>query len=262
MSENSFKTIRCELDGNGIALVTLNQPKTLNALSTEMCSELTDCLKALDASDSCRAIVLAGEGRAFCSGLDLNEMKEGYGGTVGFYRTVEAANLLIALVTELTKPVVSAVDGLATASGMNLVLASDLAVATRESRFSQSFTNAGLVPDVGGTYLLPKIVGTSKAKEIIFMDRTISADEALRLGIIHQLAETEQVINAAKAMARKMASVPKFTFSVTKKMLNKCEDMDLHTALHIESLSQTMIASTEEHKAAVEAFFAKHAKKK
>ena len=260
MSEMNYTTVKCTVEEDGIAVVTLNRPEILNVLSNTMCQEATRLLKSLEADPNVKAIVLTGAGRAFCAGLDLSEIRTGEGDTGSIYRRMEAANRLIVLLTEIMKPVVAAVNGVATASGMNLCLACDLVVASRSAKFSQNFGHVGLIPDVGGAYLLPRIAGVSKAKEIIFLDRELSADEAQRLDIVTQLVEPEQVMETAKTLARKMAAGPSFAFSIAKKMLGKCEEMDITTALHMESLSQALLTNTEDHKKGMEAFFARHKK--
>ena len=260
MSEMNYTTVKCSVEEDGIAVVTLNRPEILNVLSNTMCQEATRLLKSLEAAPNVKAIVLTGAGRAFCAGLDLSEIRTGEGDTVSIYRRMEAANRLIVLLTEIMKPVVAAVNGVATASGMNLCLACDLVVASRSAKFSQNFGHVGLIPDVGGAYLLPRIAGVSKAKEIIFLDRELSAEEAQRLDIVTQLVEPEQVMDTARTLARKMAAGPSFAFSIAKKMLGKCEEMDITTALHMESLSQALLTNTEDHKKGMEAFFARHKK--
>ena len=260
MSEMIYETVKYTVEEDGIAVVSLNRPDILNVLSNTMCKEVMSLLKNLEKDKSVRAIVLTGEGRAFCAGLDLSEIRSGEGDTVSIYRRMEAANRLIVMLTEIEKPVVAAVNGLATASGMNLCLACDLVVASRNARFSQNFGHVGLIPDVGGAYLLPRIAGVSKAKEIIFLDRELSADEALRLDIVTQLVEPEQVLETAKTLARKMAAGPSFAFSIAKKMLGKCEEMDITTALHMESLSQALLTNTDDHKKGMKAFFERRKK--
>ena len=260
MSEMNYTTVKCVIEEDGIAVVSLNRPEILNVLSNTMCKEATKLLKSLEKDPNVRAIVLTGEGRAFCAGLDLSEIRTGEGDTVSIYRRMEAANSLIVLLTQIMKPIVAAVNGVATASGMNLCLACDLVVASRNAKFSQNFGHVGLIPDVGGAYLLPRIAGVSKAKEIIFLDRELSAEEAQRLDIVTQLVEPEQVMDTAKTLARKMAAGPSFAFSIAKKMLGKCEEMDITTALHMESLSQALLTNTEDHKKGMEAFFGRRKK--
>lgn len=251
------KTLSITVDQEGVAILTLSRPKLLNALTAPMFQELAQRLREIEASQEIRAVLLTGQGRGFCAGLDLGELKDGYGGQEAFYRHIEAANRLIVLLAELDKPVVVAANGIAAGSGMNIVLAADLAVAATDATFSQSFGHVGLIPDVGGTYLLPRIVGVSKAKEIIFMDRKLDAQEALSLGIVHQVVEPAQVLATAYAAAQKLAAGPSFAFSVAKKMLSRCNEMDIHTALHMEALSQALVSNTDDYKEGVEAFFEK-----
>ena len=153
MSEMNYTTVKCTVEEDGIAVVTLNRPEILNVLSNTMCQEATKLLKALEADKNVKAIILTGAGRAFCAGLDLSEIRTGEGDTVSIYRRMEAANSLIVLLTQIMKPIVAAVNGVATASGMNLCLACDLVVASRNAKFSQNFGHVGLIPDVGGAYL-------------------------------------------------------------------------------------------------------------
>ena len=146
------KTLSITVDQEGVAILTLSRPKLLNALTAPMFQELAQRLREIEASQEIRAVLLTGQGRGFCAGLDLGELKDGYGGQEAFYRHIEAANRLIVLLAELDKPVVVAVNGIAAGSGMNIVLAADLAVAATDATFSQSFGHVGLIPDVGGTF--------------------------------------------------------------------------------------------------------------
>lgn len=251
------KTLSITVDQEGIAILTLSRPKTLNALTTPMFQELSHRLEEIEASKEIRAVLITGQGRGFCTGLDLGELMDGYGGQEAFYRHIEAANRLIVLLAELDKPVVAAVNGIATGYGMNIVLAADFTVASTDATFSQNFGHVGLIPDVGGTYLLPRIVGVSKAKEIIFTGRKLDAKEARSLGIIHQLVEPAQVLDIAYATALKLASGPSFAFSMAKKMLSRCNEMDIHTAMHMEALSQSLVSSSDDYKEGIKAFFEK-----
>lgn len=251
------KTISYTVDQEGIAILTMSRPQALNALTGQMCQELYDVLTEVDHSDKVRALLITGEGRAFCTGLDIAELKEGYDTLEPFYRHLEAANQLIVRLSELHKPLVMAVNGVAAASGMNMILTADIAVSSDQATFSQSFGNVGLIPDVGGTYLLPRIVGVPRAKEIIFMDRKLNAQEALDLGIVHQLVPPSQVLSAAYKMAQKLSSGPSFAFSVAKKMLSCCNGMDIHTALHMEALSQVMVSNVDDYREGIDAFIEK-----
>lgn len=252
------KLLSYTVDQAGVAILTLSRPKSLNALTGPMCQELSQYLKDLQSSDQVRALLLTGEGRAFCTGLDIAELKEGYGdGIEAFYHHLEAANELVVQLSELHKPLVMAVNGIAAATGMSMVLTADISVASTEATFSQSFGQVGLIPDVGGTYLLPRIVGVSQAKEIIFTDRKVDAQEALSLGIVHRLAPPAQVLETAYEMAKQLAAGPAFAFSVAKRMLSCCTGMDIYSATHMEALSQTLVSNVGDYKEGVEAFLKK-----
>ena len=252
-----YKTISYDLDDKGIAIITLNRPKALNAVSGPMFEELTNVLEIIAASSEVRAVILTGEGRAFCAGGDLAEMQQGYGGNAGFYHHMERANRCTAALVELNKPVIAAVNGVATGAGMNLVLACDIAIASNKVKFSEIFGNVGLVPDVGGTWLLSRVVGRAKAKEIVFSYRMIEAQEALELGLVSRLVEPDQVMEAAYALAEKIAQGPTFAFAMAKAMIDRSYETDLRTALQMEALSQALAGNSEDHREGVDAFFGK-----
>ena len=252
-----WKTLRFEVDEKGVATVTLCRPKEMNALSTTMFEELNVLLPQIDESTTIRAVILTGEGKAFCAGGDLGEMKAGYGGNAGFYRHMEQANRCTAALVELNKPVIAAVNGAATGAGINLALAADVVIASEKAKFSEIFGNVGLIPDLGGTYLLPRIVGRAKAKEIVFTYRMIAAQEALELGIVHKLVEPDALMGEARAMAEKFAAGPTFAFGMGKKLIDRSYETDLHTALHMEALSQALAANSRDHAEGVAAFFEK-----
>ncbi|MFQ7139101.1 enoyl-CoA hydratase/isomerase family protein [Evtepia sp.] len=172
----SWSTIQYKQKSNGVSWIILNRPEARNAMSALMFDELNQLLLQLGKDVSTRSILLTGEGKAFCAGGDLTEMKAGYGGNAGFYRHMENANQCIATLLEIDKPVVAAVNGAATGAGMNLALAADIAIAAENAKFSEIFGNVGLIPDLGGTWLLPRLVGRAKAKELLFSYRMIGAD--------------------------------------------------------------------------------------
>lgn len=252
-----WKTLRVEMNEQGVATVTLCRPKEMNALSTTVFEELNVLLPQLDEAQEVRAVVLTGEGKAFCAGGDLAEMKQGFGGNAGFYRHMEQANRTTATLIDLGKPVIAAVNGAATGAGINLALSADVVIASEKAKFSEIFGNVGLIPDMGGTYLLPRIVGRAKAKEIVFTYRMIGAQEAQELGIVQKLVAPEDLMTEAYAMAEKFAAGPTFAFAMGKRLINRCYETDLHTALHMEALSQAMAANSADHAEGVAAFFEK-----
>ena len=252
-----FTTIAYQLEETGIAWITLRRPKEMNAMSIPMFEELNHLLPQVDADPKVRAVILTGEGKAFCAGGDLSEMKAGYDGNAGFYHHMESANRASATLIELSKPVIAAVNGAATGAGINLALAADVAIASERAKFSEIFGSVGLIPDLGGTYLLPRLVGRAKAKEIVFTYRMIDAQEALELGLVNQVLPPEELLDAARILAEKFAQGPSFAFSMAKKLINRCYETDLHTALHMEALSQALSANSHDHEEGVTAFFEK-----
>ncbi|MDR3349782.1 MAG: enoyl-CoA hydratase/isomerase family protein [Acidaminococcales bacterium] len=251
-----YKCLSCELK-DGIATIKMNRPKELNAMSTPMFEELLDLFPKVDLDPNVRVVILTGEGRAFCAGGDVAEMKEGYGGATGFYRHMELVNKSVIALTELSKPVIAAVNGVATGAGMNIALAADIAIASDKAKFSEIFGNVGLAPDVGGTYLLPRLVGRQKAKEIVFSFRMIDAAEALQLGLVTKVVPLEELMGEVNKLAAKIAQGPTLAFALGKKLINRSFETDIRTMLDLESLSQSIAGVSHDHKEGTNAFFEK-----
>ncbi|MDR2007308.1 MAG: enoyl-CoA hydratase/isomerase family protein [Acidaminococcales bacterium] len=256
----SYKCLGYELK-DGVATVKMNRPKELNAMSTPMFEELLDLFPKVDLDPNVRVVILTGEGRAFCAGGDVAEMKEGYGPVTGFYRHMELVNKSVIAITELSKPVIAAVNGVATGAGMNIALAADIAIASDKAKFSEIFGNVGLAPDVGGTYLLPRLVGRQKAKEIVFTYRMIDAAEALQLGLVIKVVPLEELMDEVGKLAAKIAQGPTLAFALGKKMINRSFETDIRTMLDLESLSQSIAGLSNDHKEGTNAFFEKRAPK-
>lgn len=251
-----YKNIQYVLE-SGIGIITMDRPKELNALDTAMFEELIDILTKINFDEAVRVVVLTGAEKAFCAGGDLQEMKRGFGGNEGFFRHMELANLFTVTLAELSKPVIASVNGAATGAGMNVALAADIAIASEKTKFSEIFGNVGLVPDVGGCYLLPRAVGRAKAKEIILTYRMIGAREALELGIVNQVVPPEQLEDTVLKLARQIAAGPTFAYTLGKKIINRSFETDIRTVLDMESMSQALAGNSEDHKEGVAAFFGK-----
>ena len=170
---------------------------------------------------------------------------------------MELANRFTVALAELPKPVIAAVNGAATGAGMNVALAADIAIASDKAKFSEIFGNVGLVPDVGGTYLLPRVVGRSKAKEIVMTYRMISAQEALALGIVTQVVPDEELDSVVTDLARKISEGPTFALALGKKLINRSFEMDIRAALDMECMAQSLAGNSQDHKEGVAAFFEK-----
>lgn len=249
------ETVRYALDETGIAWITMTRPREMNALSTQAFEDMIAVLGQVGLDEAVRAVILTGEGRAFCAGGDLQEMKTGFQDNQGFYRHMELANQFTVTLAELPKPVIAAVNGAATGAGMNMVLAADIAIAADNVKFSEIFGNVGLAPDVGGSYLLPRIVGRAKAKEIIMTYRMISAQEALELGIVSRVVPAGELYNAALELAKRIAQGPTFALALGKKIINRSYEIDIRTALEMESMAQALAGNSADHQEGVAAFF-------
>ena len=158
---------------------------------------------------------------------------------------------------ELPKPVIAAVNGAATGAGMNVALAADIAIAAEGVKFSEIFGNVGLAPDVGGTYLLPRVVGRAKAKEIVMTYRMIPAQEALELGIVNQVVPAEELEPTVRALAERIAQGPTFALALGKKLINRSFEVDIRTALDMECMAQSLAGNSRDHQEGVAAFFEK-----
>jgi len=251
-----YKTIKYSFS-DGIGKLVMSRPNELNALSTQLFEEMIALLEELSKQPELRVLVLTGEGRAFCAGGDLQEMKAGFDDNFGFYAHMQLASRFTVALVDFPKPVIAAVNGAATGAGMNVALAADIAIASEKAKFSEIFGQVGLAPDVGGTYLLPRIVGKAKAKELIFSYRMVDAREALELGLVNRVVAPEDLEAAVMELAQKIASGPTFAYGLAKKIINRSFEIDLNTALEMETMAQALAGNSGDHKEGVAAFFEK-----
>jgi 2-(1,2-epoxy-1,2-dihydrophenyl)acetyl-CoA isomerase len=246
-----FKKIIFEKE-DGVAVVRLNRPEAMNALDTQIQEELGRAVEYVRTDDEIRVLIMTGTGRAFCTGGDLRAMKE-------MTRDENTKHLkhmyrIIADLVSMEKPVIAAVNGYAVGGGCNLALASDIILASENATFSQGFVKFGLVPDLGGMYFLPRLIGLSKAKELMFLGETIDAREAERIGMVNRVVPEKDLEKCAKEFARKIATGSSKAIMWTKMILNKSSHLDFHTLLELELQAQETCSQTEEHKKAVQDF--------
>ncbi len=261
------KSFRFQLDG-GVALVTLDRPKTLNSLTFEVYAELRDFLPLLSTDDDVRAVVITGEGKGFCSGGDreaiiaelfARDMK----GLLDFTRMTGA---LIRNLRRVRRPVVAAVNGVAVGAGAVIALACDVRIAVRSARFGFIFPQVGLCgADMGAAHLLPRVVGLGRANEILFSGELVGAEEAHRIGLVNRLVDDAPSKNAAleEAMtyAQKLARGPAFAHAMTKQMIEDEHGMTLDEALESEAQAQAICMMHPDFKEAYQAAVAKRAPK-
>lgn len=254
----SYETILYQIE-DGVAIIRLNRPKQLNAMNEKLMHEVIDACGQINEDSRVRAVLITGEGRAFSAGGDVAEIGQGYGSETGFLTHMELVNEMIISLAELSKPLVAAVNGVAAGMGMNTALCADIIFAAEGARFSEIFGNIGLVPDSGGSYLLARLIGAAKAKELIFTSELISAQRAYEMGVINRVVPDDRLEQEALHFAKQLAKGPTTAHVLSKKMVNNCFTVDLKTALHMEATAQVIASKTQDHK---EGFMALHEKRK
>lgn len=243
-----------------VATISLNRPERLNALNPSMRKELYEAVVDSDQRDDVRVIVITGVGRGFCSGGDVKAMNEANkaGQTSALEdRVAPPRDKAVLAMRDASKPLIAAVNGAAAGAGMNIALACDIRIASRQARFGQTFARRGLHPDWGGTYFLPRIVGMAKACELIFTGKLIDADEALQLGIVSQVTEHDALMATTMELAQSFAAGPPIAIRLAKRAMYKGLDSSLREALEFETYAQNICRDTEDAKEGIQAFVEK-----
>lgn len=245
---------------DNVAIITLNRPERLNALTPTMRRELLDAVVQCDGREDVRAIVLTGAGRGFCSGGDVKAMAEA--NETGRRRDLAdkiapVRDKAVLAMRDVSKPLIAAVNGPAAGAGMNIALACDIRIASNTARFGQTFSRRGLHPDWGGTYFLPRIVGMAKACELTWSGRMIDAEEALELGIVSRLTEPDALMPAALEMARSFAAGPPVAIRLAKRAMYRGMESGLREALEFETYAQNICSETQDAKEGIRAFVEK-----
>ncbi|MFA4137110.1 MULTISPECIES: enoyl-CoA hydratase-related protein [unclassified Brevibacillus] len=252
-----YETILYEVS-EGVAVVTLNRPDKFNAFTAVMNKEITDALKQAQKNADVRCIVLTGAGKAFNAGQDLSDVAGGGDVDYGAFLR-DRYNPMILQFQKTEKPIIAAVNGVAAGAGMSVALACDIRLASEKASFVNAFVNIGLVPDSGGCYFLPRIVGIGKALELAMTGEKVSAEEALRIGLVNQVYPAESFMEDALAYARKLASLPTKGIGLIKRTMYKGLEMGLEETLEYEAFAQEAAGRTEDHKEGVTAFMEKRA---
>ncbi|WP_308435686.1 enoyl-CoA hydratase/isomerase family protein [Streptomyces phaeofaciens] len=236
--------------------LTLNRPEALNALAPGQRDELIGLLAAASADPDVRAVVLTGTGRGFCAGADLRggaPAGERVAGDVA--RTLRlGAQRLVAAVLDCEKPVIAAVNGTAAGLGAHLALACDLVLAAESARFIEVFVRRGLVPDGGGAYLLPRLIGPQRAKELMFFGDALTAADAERLGLVNRVVPDDDLPKTAREWAARLAAGPTRALALTKQLVNASLDTDRTTAFAAEAAAQEINMTTADAHEGVTSF--------
>ncbi|MFF1645360.1 enoyl-CoA hydratase/isomerase family protein [Streptomyces sp. NPDC058240] len=241
---------------NGVSWITLNRPEAMNAVTREQRERVIGLLAEASADPAVRAVVLTATGRGFCAGADLRGAPaagERVPGDVA--RTIRlGAQRLIAAVLDCEKPVVAAVNGTAAGLGAHLAFACDLVLAAESAKFIEVFVRRGLVPDGGGAYLLPRLIGPQRAKELMFFGDSLPAAEAERLGLVNRVVKDEELAGTARAWAQRLAEGPTRAITLTKQLVNASMDTDRSTAFAAEAMAQEINMTTQDANEGVASF--------
>lgn len=251
----NFKYILLEKD-DGTAIIRMNQPEKLNAMRIEMQEEMVQALNSLALDDSIKVLIITGVGKAFSSGGDMGDMEMAHRTPPFELRKTLNQNLaeIVRIIWNMEKPVIAAVNGVATGGACNVAMACDIVIASDKARFGQIFLAIGLIPDGGGSWLLPRLVGFHRAVELIFSGRLVDAKEAEQLGLVNRVVPAEELDKTVREYANLLKMFPLRTLGATKKAIHKGFNMSLEEALDYEMTMQTLCFQTEEHKKRVKAF--------
>ena len=251
---------------SGIATLILNRPDKRNAMSDAMRTEFTEALEHIAADKAIRALVLTGAGKGFCAGGDIAGMQRrmnAAAGDVGFngWHRQQGVHHTQALLHTMPKPVVAAVNGAASGLGADTALACDFIIASEHAHFSWSYIHRGIIPDGGGMYFLPRRVGLSKAKELIFTGRRVGVDEALALGIVDRMTSADRLIADAQAWAVELSQGSATALALGKTILNQSFELPAQQVFAQGSQAQGICYTSTEHRESVMAFLARSAAK-
>lgn len=240
---------------NNYVEIKLNRADKLNSFNQQMSLELIDCLESVAKDDKVRGIVLTGAGKAFCAGQDLEEAISGKN-TIDEIIEIQY-NPIIKLIRNIEKPVVAAVNGVAAGAGANIALACDIVICSDNSSFIQAFSKIGLVPDSGGTYFLPRLIGMGKAAAIMMMGDKITAHDAERMNMVYEVVSNDMFQSRINQFMNKLAELPTRALVLTKKLLNSSWNNNLAEQLDMEKVLQKEAAKSYDYNEGVRAFLEK-----
>ena len=256
-----FEDLRYQADG-AVVTITLDRPDARNAYSGAMVTSLVAALDAAEADAAVRCIVITGEGKAFHAGGDLKAMRDASGmfegGPIALRRQyVDGIQRVPRRIAACDKPIIAAINGAAIGAGLDLACMCDLRIAAKNAKMGSTFVKVGLVPGDGGAYFLARVVGFPRALELVLTGRLVDAEEALRIGLVTQVVERDDLLGAATELAQTIAANAPLAVQLTKRAAYRSWDADVDTALELAATYQGMVQNTEDHKRAVEAILGK-----
>jgi len=253
--QNTFTIL--DMQG-GVGKITFNRPEVLNSFNRAMSIEVQEALQQFSELVEVRAVLITGAGRAFCAGQDLGEFTQHGNDQPHLGQVVrEQFNPIVRLLRTSGKPVICALNGVAAGAGANIALACDFIVASESASLIQSFSKIGLIPDSGGTFLLPRLVGLSKATQIAMLGEKITAGDALTFGLIYKVVPDGSLQSEADQLARKLAAMPTTALGLTKRALNQSLNNNLEEQLELEARLQEEAGETQDFAEGVQAFIEK-----
>lgn len=252
----SFESLKYEVR-DGLAIVTLNRPEKRNALDVSMRTELAQVVMEMRDDTALYAAIITGAGGAFCAGGDIQGMRQGKRTPHQSRKRIQDIYTWLYEFVSLELPVIAAVDGAAYGAGVNIALAADFILASKRARFCEVFGRIGLIPDVGGLFLLPRIVGLQKAKELVFSGRSIGPEEAKELGIVYSIHEPDELMDEAIALASRFRNASREAIGLSKNILNQSFNLDFRALGELEAFGQAVAHDTDYHEAAVKRFLNK-----
>lgn len=244
--------LRVEVDGP-VAIVTFDRPEALNALTVPVKVALREALESIAGERAIRAVILTGAGRAFCAGQDLAE-REGPDAAPLDVEVRDRYNPIIRALRSMPQPVIAAVNGVAAGAGASLAFACDLRIAAEGARFVLAFGKIGLVPDSGATWFLPRLVGAARAAELALVGDPVTAEDALRIGLVSRVVPGETLLGEARAMADQVAANAPVAAALTRRLLADSWSVDLDAALEAEAAAQGTAGATADHAEGLAAF--------
>jgi enoyl-CoA hydratase len=250
-----YKTILYEKK-EGIGTITLNRPKSMNALNSTVFKELGQVLSEIEGDDDVKVVIIVGGEKFFAAGADITEIG-GIATPVDAHRFLKDAQAVFNRIEDLEKPVIAAISGLALGGGCELALACDLRIAAENAKFGQPEIKIGVIPGGGGTQRLPRVVGVTKAKELLYTGDFIDAQEAYRIGLVNKVVPVASLMEEARNMALKIARQPGMALKVTKLAVNGGLNMDIKSAMAYEARCFEILFSTEDQKEGMKAFVEK-----
>ena len=251
-----YATIRYEVDDR-VASLTLSRSEKRNAVDLAMFSELGDATDRAASDPEVRVVLVSGEGKSFCAGIDLNALASIDPSGAAFQGFLRMAQRPFRNLATMAKPTIAAIQGHAVGAGFQLALACDLRLAATDAVFGMFEVRFGIVPDLGGNKPLAQLVGPSRAKELVWTGRTVDAQEAERLGLVNRVTSPESLAKEAQALAADLAAGPPLPIGLTKALINRSSEEPLETVMEREGQAQATCISSEDHREAVAAFMEK-----